>query len=193
MHYYIDGYNLLFRSSWSMQSHNLEKMRMQLIEELDAEISLIHLQVTIVFDAPLQLDEMRKSHFRSLEIIFTSHGQTADDFLITTFQELDDPQNACLISSDRDLQKRAKGLGVQSQGIKEFLSWLRKRSFKKRIYKKPLPASQQKPSSPPSLLKKRQVTDKKLAKSSSRKKEELPDLMDIPRWEKLFEDILYDT
>lgn len=202
MHYYIDGYNLLFRSAWKIADANLEKMRSQLIQELDNEVSVLHINVTIVFDAPLQNEELRKGHFRSLEIIFTSRGETADDFLISTFQTLDTPKNALLVSSDRDLQKRAKLFSVRSQSVEEFLSWLRKRSFKKRIVsEKPIiksPPKQvisQKPTSQPSKKKKKdsqEIETEKQTPSKLKKKlhtptkNELPPLSDFHEWEELF-------
>ena len=211
MHYYIDGYNLLFRSAWKITGTNLEKLRTQLIQELDTEVSLLPITVTIVFDAPLQNEDLRRSHFRSLEIIFTSQGQTADDFLISLFRELDAPKNATLVSSDRDLQKRAKLFSVKSQSIEDFLTWLRKRSYKKRIISekpeiKPAPKqatklapkknTQRQTTSKSSKEKKAdweevQVTERKPAKPYKKfqtfPKDELPSLSDFHLWEQLFE------
>lgn len=192
MHYYIDGYNLLFTSAWKVTGGNLEKMRAQLIEELDAEVALLPIQVTIVFDAPLQNEDLKRGHFRSLEIIFTSRGQTADDYLISLFQTLAAPKNAILVTSDRELQKRAKLFSVKSEFVDQFLIWLRKKSFKKKVKvsekpaAKPVPLPSPKQSVP---LRKKELEEKKQArqkKLQSVTQDELPALSDYDRWEELF-------
>ncbi len=191
MHYYIDGYNLLFRSAWQIEHKSLEELRHKLIVELDKEACLLHLQMTIVFDAPLQSDESKRGHFRSLEIIFTSFKETADDYLIHTFRQLTNPKKALLITSDRDLQHRAKCLGVQSKSVEEFLSMLRKKCHKKK-FEKPQPAPI-KMSGPKKEERKLQVPKRAAISMLKRKKmskeeQELPELTDLGRWEKLFKD-----
>lgn len=188
MQYYIDGYNFLFRSAWQIEHKSLEELRHKLILELDEKANLLHLQITIVFDAPLQSDESRRSHFRALEIIFTSFKETADDYLINTFNHLVDPKKAFLVTSDKGLQRRAKCLGVQSQSVEEFLTMLRKKSHKKRFEKPVKPLAQ-----PVQQLKKEEtkLQQPKIIRRVKRKKigkEELPELTDLCRWEKLFQE-----
>ena len=53
MHYFIDGYNLLFRLLHG--SEDLQSEREAIIYELNKKISLIKLDVAIVFDAAYQI------------------------------------------------------------------------------------------------------------------------------------------
>ncbi|MDB6081195.1 MAG: hypothetical protein JWO53_467 [Chlamydiia bacterium] len=184
MHYYIDGYNLLFRSAWNRSSDNLEAMRQSLIEELDKDISLLHLVVTIVFDAPLQTEELRRGHFRSLEIIFTSKGQTADDFLIHSFEGMSTHATICLVSSDKRLQARARNLGVIGQSIEEFTTWLRKRVRKKQSGLKNEKQALLKPQKEVKKLHK--VVTEPVVNTVIDPNAPLPPLSDLLRWEKIF-------
>jgi uncharacterized protein len=206
MHYYIDGYNLLFRFSWTHTSDNLEKSRLHLLEDLNEKASFLHLQFTCVFDAPQQTDEMRRSHFHSLEIIFTSYGQTADDLIIEILEHHKKPQDVILVSSDRSLQRRAKALKVRVESIEEFLANLQKKWIKKRNKQKDaqfnvlkyVPDTKAKPpiqvkeaaAAPkkPSLELKTQAKPEK----ANGKKKILPPLSDLAKWEKLFQDHLQD-
>lgn len=177
MHYYIDGYNLLFRASWNSSKKTLEGQRQALIEMLDRYASLLHLNVTVVFDAPLQTEEWKRCHFRSLEIIFTSRGESADDFLITHFERLLEPKKTCLVSSDKRLAMKAKGFGIRAETVEEFLAWLKKRARKKEL----LPA-------PKKIVKEKEK--KKEVESDQQVKEidikNLPPLSDLVAWEKIF-------
>lgn len=178
MHYYIDGYNLLFRASWHSSKKTLEEQRQALIEMLDREVSLLHLNVTIVFDAPLQTEEWRRSHFRSLEIIFTSRGESADDFLIALFERHVAPKKACLVSSDKRLAAKVKGLGIRAESVEEFLAWLKKRARKKESLPAPKKAVKEKKSEVVVEAVSNQQVEVDI--------KNLPPLSDLVAWEKIF-------
>jgi len=176
MHYYIDGYNLLFRTAWKSHSQSLEKGRSDLIHELDRKAKLCRLNITVIFDAPLQTEELKRGHFHSLEIIFTAYGQTADDYIISYFETKKSLHHATLVSSDKRLQHRVQALGAKTEPVEQFLSWLEKKSRKKRVYVKEVKVA-------PKVASK---TTPKTEIAVPVDTEKLPPLSDLVRWEELF-------
>ena len=178
MHYFIDGYNLLFRSAWRSFRGSLEKARSELIEELNCNAELLHLTITLVFDAPFLSEELQRGHFRALEIIYSSHGKSADETLIELLYNFHPPKDAVLVSSDKELRYRARALGVQVESVDGFLSSLRKRSRKKQnklgmiVPKKIAP--------PPPVPQKQEQECSEIPTT-------LPPLADYAAWEKIFQ------
>jgi predicted RNA-binding protein with PIN domain len=70
MHYWIDGYNLLFHLPKSRGS--FEEKRRFLISQINKYVKQLSLHATVVFDAsdPMQSADTR-SHYDSLELIYT--------------------------------------------------------------------------------------------------------------------------
>lgn len=188
MQYYIDGYNLLFKASWTHLATNLEKMREELLVDLNEKARFLNLQFVIVFDAPQQTDEMRRSHFQALEIIFSSYGQTADDLLIEMLEHHKTPQNVILVTSDKSLQRKAKAVKAQVQTIDEFLKTVQKKWLKKK--------KKQKEEKTPPL---KTALQDKVQERKAKKDEpidtsgKLPPLSDLAKWEKLFKARLQDS
>lgn len=73
MHYFIDGYNLLFRLQHT--DEDLQKQREAIIHDLNKKISLIKIDVSIVFDSAFQIGERTRSHYHEIEILFTAEGK----------------------------------------------------------------------------------------------------------------------
>lgn len=172
MHYLVDGYNLLFKTAWAGK---LEEARRKLIEELDDHASRLHLHITLVFDAPLQSETLQRGHFRSLEIIFTARGETADDFIANSLSR--HHHRTTVVTSDKNLARRVKGEGIFVESAHDFLQRLRKKSLKKSLktnVKQSPPIQKKEP--PPT---KKVVTPKGQTG--------LPDLGDIDAWTAIFE------
>ena len=70
MHYFIDGYNLLFRTTYA--SEDLAFQRQQIILDLNKKIQVLNLDVTIVFDSQYHPGESERFHYNQLEIEFTN-------------------------------------------------------------------------------------------------------------------------
>ncbi len=177
MHYFIDGYNLLFKEAWARTAPTLEEARKKLIVELDTLASIVHLNITVVFDAPFQSDDIKRGHFQSLEIIFTARGQTADDYLIDCADS--NGKNAVIVTSDRSLAYKVKASGSKVESVHDFLVHLRKKSRNKLAKSKSLP-SLKKPHVQIVQKKEEDLTEKPLDMKN------LPSLADIPAWEKIF-------
>jgi uncharacterized protein len=139
MHYYIDGYNLLFRLMH--KGENLQDLREHVIQEINKKVSLVHLDVSIVFDAPLQLGEGSRSHYDAVEILFTAKGETADEFLISELRICTDPHQETIVTSDKKLAWRARHKSAHTQSVEEFIDLLN-RMYKNKLkqLKKPQPA-----------------------------------------------------
>ncbi len=125
MHYYIDGYNLLFRTSRS--NDNLRKEREAFIIDLEAKVRFLRLDVTLVFDSHHHPEEGSRSRFNALKICFTDEGETADDFIVDEIKHASKPSLHTVVTSDRLLADRCRSLSARTEKIEEFIAWLNKR------------------------------------------------------------------
>lgn len=119
MHYFIDGYNLLFYLS--DETKNLEEAREQIIDSLvDTKFSL-----TLVFDGK-RADLPHRMHKGSLEIVYTSKGQSADDYIIEEMSFVKNPKVYTIITSDKKLASICRQMGAYTQSIDLFLTLFQK-------------------------------------------------------------------
>lgn len=125
MHYFIDGYNLMFRVLRA--GDDLQMQREVIISDLNEKIQLLNLDVTIVFDAQYQFGEGSRSHFETLEICFTNQGETADDYIIKCVKSSPNPRQETVVTSDNKLAWRARRFLAKTESVKEFMSWLNRR------------------------------------------------------------------
>jgi len=131
MHYWIDGYNLLFRHPSSLRS--LEEKRKSLIRQLNSLAKALHLQICVVFDNQAQEELERKSHYDHLEIVFTSRGKSADDFFVELAETSPCPKNLCIVTSDQELSRKIRALGSKTLSLSEFYDFISKKSQKKYV------------------------------------------------------------
>jgi hypothetical protein len=174
VHYFIDGYNLLFSHAWNYPSDNLGEMRQALIEELNTIASLLHVPMTIVFDAALQEDSMRRAHSEALEIIFSGHGESADDLLVDLIERAHEREKIILVTRDRSLARRAQAFRIEVEDVVTFLKQIKARVRKKKFKMKQKTLASE--SSP----------DKKHYRIKKEEKGQLPPLTDIEAWIKIF-------
>ncbi len=172
MHYIVDGYNLLFQTAYLNSEKSLSDARKSLIYELDSFAEAFTLHITLVFDASFQSDAISRSHYQSLEIIYTAYGQTADDYIVDWMEVQPDAKQITVVTSDMRLKARLKKPKLYVEKVRDFLQNLRKRRLKKRPLK-----------------------TVKIPKKEKAKKEEtafvfdpkqLPPLSDLDTWEKIF-------
>jgi len=146
MHYIIDGYNLLF---WLKGDRtHLESLRRAFIHDMDKKAALLKMDITIVFDGHFREDEESRSHFRNLEIIYTSHGESADEVIFSEVKSSLDARHEVVITSDRDLAWRVKKLHAKTEKAPEFYRKIQERARKrqKRELKSAPPKKRQTPS-----------------------------------------------
>jgi len=125
MHYFIDGYNLIFRLFYSLD--DLKVQREQIIKDLQGKIQCIGLDVTLVFDAQYQYGEMTRSHFRDLEVVFTAQGETADEYILNELKDNVHSIKHTVVTSDKKLAWQADRRGAKTESVEEFIVLLNKR------------------------------------------------------------------
>lgn len=126
MHYYVDGYNLMFRTSGAYD--DLASRRQQLIEELNFKTQLLDLEVTLVFDSQYQPGQGDRSHFQNLEILFTDEGETADECIVNEIKSEKYPASKItVVTSDKKLAWFARRCRATTVSTEEFIVWLNKR------------------------------------------------------------------
>lgn len=129
MHYYIDGYNLMFRVVRA--GDDLQSQRIKIIKDLNAKVHLLQIEATIVFDAQYQLGETSRTHFKDLEIFFTAEGETADEYILRHIKGVSHPENCTVVTSDKRLAWAVRRRLAKTESVEEFLGWLNKRFFNK--------------------------------------------------------------
>lgn len=140
MRYLIDGYNLVFR----VLPHYipLHHRRQMTVTELSEKISALQLDVAIIFDAHQTLEEYSRGHLAGLEIHYTAHQQTADDWILDSIAESKTPGNLTVVTSDNQLAWQCRMNGAHIVDVKTFLVWLEKR-YDSKVLKETPPPSQQ--------------------------------------------------
>ena len=121
MHYYIDGYNWLFRSFRSKKT--LEEKRRQFLKDLTLLLQGKRCEITVVFDSsdPYSYTDSR-GNFQFLEIIFTKNTQTADEYIELTIENAKNPKKITVVTLDRQLQQKCLLRGAHVLTILEFFN-----------------------------------------------------------------------
>jgi len=132
MQYWIDGYNLLFHLPKNKGS--FEEKRRILIAQINEQAKSLSLQITIFFDASDHTQEHdTRSHFDSLELIYTHAKTTADDSIVEAVEHCRNPALLCVVSSDKGVTSRSKALGAQILSLPDFLFFLFKKQKKLKL------------------------------------------------------------
>jgi predicted RNA-binding protein with PIN domain len=133
MHYWIDGYNLLFYlPQLGLSKVSFEEKRRALILEIHQQAKDLSIQMTLVFDASDEGEQYdSRSHLGSLEIIYTHPGKSADEAILEAVGLSKTPSNLSVITSDKELASKASYLGANVLSLPRFLEFL----FKKRRQK----------------------------------------------------------
>ena len=172
MQYVVDGYNLLFQGAYKSERLSLEEARTMLIHSLDQAAQKLSIHITVVFDAPFQSDDLRRGHFNALEIIFTSKGQSADEYIVEYVHRRKGKEKLVIVTSDKGLARRVKEPNVYVEKVQDFLQKLRKKARPK--IEKPV----------------KTAVPIKIAPAPPVKEEgdpkTLPPLSDINAWERIF-------
>lgn len=131
MQYLVDAYNLLFRSG--KKKGSLEKERQSLIQQLNEVISQLHIHVTLVFDgAGERISLPTRGHFDAIEIIYTTKGQTADEYISDEIYHAKKPSQRTIVTNDRELAARCRNFRAKTMSLDEFLQLLLKKKKKKK-------------------------------------------------------------
>lgn len=129
MHYYIDGYNMLFRHSLLRQ---LKAERESLLKELYEKISYLNFDVSIVFDATFQAGSRAKSHLDNLEILYSAGGETADQYIVDIVSREKHPRRLTIVTNDRSLASQVRYYGAKVESVEVFMQKLNQ-SYRKKL------------------------------------------------------------
>ncbi len=120
MHYWIDGYNFFFRLTKSYKS--MKEQERSLLEKLFQTMTHLKSPMTVVFDGrEKDPPEALRKNLLSMSIVYTPERQTADDYILEMLDHAKNPDQEMVISSDRELLRRAKQKGARTKTIEEFL------------------------------------------------------------------------
>ncbi len=125
MHYFVDGYNLLFRSMEA--DDELQKQRERLIQELTRRFETLHLDVTLVFDAAYTPSHTKRTRTPFVEIVYTAAGESADHYIIQELQAMPKVKQETVVTNDKRLAWQARRLDATTLSVTTFLAWLESR------------------------------------------------------------------
>ena len=125
MLYYIDGYNLIFRTLTA--GDTLKDRRDGLIHEISNKTELLKLDSVLVFDSQHQHTEATRNHYKNLEIHYTNEGETADDYIVNQIKMTAEKKNITVVTSDLRLAWRVRRENALTLTAEEFLSSIRRR------------------------------------------------------------------
>ncbi|MBM3207315.1 MAG: hypothetical protein FJZ57_01745 [Chlamydiae bacterium] len=131
MHYYIDGYNWLFRTPKSRKS--FEEKRREFIKNIHTLVEGRTCLVTIVFDSSdPSRDLCSKGNYDFLEIVFTPKKQTADQYIESAVENATKPRLITVVTLDRELQQKCMLRGANIVTMEEFFDIFTKNKNKSR-------------------------------------------------------------
>jgi uncharacterized protein len=106
---------------------SLQSQREELIELINEKAGALSLPCTLVFDATMNPGESTRSHVHHLEIVFTSHGETADEWIIHELEQKRTPKQFTVVTCDKQLAWYARQMHVSTLPIDEFMGMLHRR------------------------------------------------------------------
>jgi predicted RNA-binding protein with PIN domain len=135
MRYLIDGYNLSFRiQRFSHQKFQFE--RESWINWLNTKLSALSISAAIVYDATHSPGLEERQHKGSLEILYTSFGQSADEWIIAKLSH-GKFSSTTVVTSDKRLASQVRYLGAKTLTVEAFIEMVERR-IEKRLEPKKL-------------------------------------------------------
>ena len=132
MHYFVDGYNFLFKLSHNWH-FDLRSQREALIQAFNERIEELNLSLTIVFDgAEMPRGDYTRGHWKSVEVVYTHEGLSADEYILRRLEEAKHGKLYTVVSSDRELMNKAKLYGASIMDNQTFLKLIEQRRLRRR-------------------------------------------------------------
>jgi predicted RNA-binding protein with PIN domain len=129
MHYWIDGYNLLFRLTKTYKA--MRQNERKILLALNEAILRLGYLVTVILDGrEKDPPEALRRNLSSLSLIYTPIHQTADDYILEMIADAAHPAEQTVISSDFELLTKAKQRGARGMTVEQFLIKLTKKRKK---------------------------------------------------------------
>ena len=93
----------------------------------------MRLKGALVFDGSHRRDEESGLSYQNpLELVYTPKGQSADEYIIEQLERLKNCKSITVVTNDQGLRKIAGALKANVQSNRSFLTWLAKRSKRKK-------------------------------------------------------------
>lgn len=118
MRYVVDGMNVVGSrpDGWW---RDRPAARRALVAEL-APLVAQH-EIVVVFDGRAEPGEVEQAARQQVVVRFAPGGpNAADDAIVETVRQADDPASICVVSSDSALVERVTALGAKVQGTRSF-------------------------------------------------------------------------
>ncbi|WP_022853176.1 NYN domain-containing protein [Thermodesulfatator atlanticus] len=122
LHLLIDGYNLLHQipELVLLMQEDPEEARKALLKQLQEYQRIRRHKITVVFDAWGRNEPQSKVNIKGIQVIFTAHGETADDYIKRRAAK--EKERAVVITSDRAIRSYVETYGAISVTSRDFLS-----------------------------------------------------------------------
>lgn len=115
----IDGHNLIGRDP-GLSLEDEERSRETLLARIAAALGAHGEPVMVVFDSG-RPGSARETRFGKLKVVYAPAARTADDEILRRLSG-SNPRGSTVVTSDRELARRAAGLGARVISATEFLN-----------------------------------------------------------------------
>lgn len=130
----VDGYNVIHADEHLKRTaaRDLERARGLLIELVTAYLKSRGVQVTLVFDGAGGLTDVEPVVPGKLQVLFSSTRQTADELILKTLADSQNPREYIVVTSDMtDIGRSARGMGSEVLSSRGFLDRIGEKAGKR--------------------------------------------------------------
>ena len=121
----IDGYNLIYRMSAGFGRNDLERLRGDLIRQLQPLVNVIARRITVVFDGARLPLPSAPPESGPVEVIFSPSGKSADSVIENLVWKSDHPGSILVVTSDRMERDGAGATGADTMASSVFIEIMR--------------------------------------------------------------------
>jgi predicted RNA-binding protein with PIN domain len=127
MRYYVDGYNVIYKSSVlrPLALQDYEAAREALIDMVAQLCAATHQHITIVFDGKAQHFPALPPHQRgakTLHVVYSSNSLSADSVIEREVYKAPNRLELCVVSNDRGLRDLCRNMGALTMEADSFLA-----------------------------------------------------------------------
>lgn len=128
--YYIDGYNVLYKSSMlrPLAEEDIESARESLIDKVVLFCRAVGATATLVFDGRGKRYAEKVDHGRDvagLEVVYTHGNLSADAIIERMVYQAKDRREIAVVSNDRGIRMLCRGMGALVMEADSFLQEVR--------------------------------------------------------------------
>lgn len=128
-HFIIDGYNALFALRPFLKSTARSREGFLLYIKTAQPFGSFRNKVTVVFDGKKGVVSHQQTPSIPLRVIFSKQG-SADEAIVRIVSREKYPQQAIVVTDDRELSERVRLLGAKTMAVSDFFSSLFKKNRK---------------------------------------------------------------